>query len=465
MRITATLLIALLAGCTPWDDPTTAQTPLGDADGDGFLDPEFDGDDCDDTDPFINPSAIERVADGIDQDCDGFDDCHLDGDGDGFGDPDDVAPGPIGTCVGPGVSDNARDCDDGSLDVNPDAVEACNDIDDDCDGAVDNVDTPPGYLLDHDGDGDLAFAYYGCTPPTGYVAFTQPFDCDDFDATTFPDASEIAGDGIDQDCDGNDACYADADGDGFGNATRIDGTTLDCSADGESPHPTDCNDVDATVSPLAAELCGTADRDCDGIPGNDDDDAVGRPLWYPDADGDGHGDSLRPVGACVAPPNHLDSPGDCNDSNAAISPSAAEICNGIDDDCDAAVDDDDSNLDDAEVWYLDFDQDGWGSAAAVHQGCAPVELFTASEVGDCNDTYALVNPGADEIVGNDVDENCDETLSCYDDLDGDGLGGFTVVRGHHRGQLHGGGAVHARQRLQRQRPDRDRGHLVPRQRR
>lgn len=46
-------------------------------------------------------------------------------------------------------------------------------------------------------------------------------DCDDHDGRRSPGASEVAADGIDQDCDGADTCYADTDGDGFGDATTL----------------------------------------------------------------------------------------------------------------------------------------------------------------------------------------------------------------------------------------------------
>ncbi|MBU0984159.1 MAG: putative metal-binding motif-containing protein [candidate division Zixibacteria bacterium] len=65
-----------------------AKFPAIDDDGDGYT--ETDGD-CDDTDPSVNPGAIE-VCNGIDDNCDGSVDegCvtyYRDADGDGYGDP------------------------------------------------------------------------------------------------------------------------------------------------------------------------------------------------------------------------------------------------------------------------------------------------------------------------------------------------------------------------------------------
>ncbi len=80
-----------------------------------------------------------------------------------------------------GVDLRSGDCDDTDATVAPNAAEACNGRDDDCDGRV------PADEIDADGDGWLA-----CD------------DCDDAAASRFPGAPEVPGDGIDQDCDGVD---------------------------------------------------------------------------------------------------------------------------------------------------------------------------------------------------------------------------------------------------------------------
>jgi len=108
-----------------------------DADGDGYDDEE----DCDDTNPDINPGAIE-LCDGIDNNCDGVVDdgvtlvtFYTDFDLDGYG-----AGDAIVDCIIPAeASLLSGDCDDEDPNINPGAADVdMNGIDENCDG-VDGV--------------------------------------------------------------------------------------------------------------------------------------------------------------------------------------------------------------------------------------------------------------------------------------------------------------------------------------
>jgi len=105
---------------------------------------------------------------------------------------------------GDGFTENQGDCNDAEGGAFPGGVEVCDDgIDNDCDGAIDCADDdcagdaacdePPVGCTDADGDG--YYAEGGCGTEV---------DCDDSDETVHPGAVEICGDGIDQDCDGED---------------------------------------------------------------------------------------------------------------------------------------------------------------------------------------------------------------------------------------------------------------------
>ena len=398
-------------------DEGVLTTYYADADGDTYGDasnstmacsmPEgyvTDNTDCNDSDAAVNPGATE-VCNGVDDNCDGNIDegvqttFYADADGDGYGD----ASSSLSACSAPEgyVTDNT-DCNDGDAAVNPGATEVCNGIDDNCDGNIDEDLTFDTWYADADGDGygDAVMSATTCDgAPEGYVADNT--DCNDGDAAVNPGATEVCN-GIDDNCDGNTdegvetTFYADADGDGYGDAGS---TTSACSApEGYVADNTDCNDADAAVNPGATEVCNGVDDNCDG----NIDEGV-ETTFYADADGDGYGDAGSSVSACSAPEGYVGDNTDCNDSDAAVNPGATEVCNGVDDNCDGNIDEGVET-----TFYADADGDGYGDAGSTTSACSPPEGYVTDNT-DCNDADAAVNPGATEVC-NGVDDNCDSNI-------------------------------------------------------
>lgn len=196
-----------LVACRNKDESTpvdSGETEVVDADGDGS--PE--GQDCDDTNPDVYPDAQE-LCDRLDNDCDDQVDegatstWYADNDSDGFGDAEGES---VEDCEAPsGYVDNNDDCDDDNAEINPDAEEICNGLDNDCDG-VTSSDGTPGMELeqypDNDGDdyGDAAAeAVIDCAELDGHVLNNE--DCDDTDDNINPGEREDCN-GVDDDCDG-----------------------------------------------------------------------------------------------------------------------------------------------------------------------------------------------------------------------------------------------------------------------
>ena len=188
--------------------------------------------------------------------------------------------------------------------------------------------------------------------------------------------------------------YPDLDGDGFGAGAAVEGCVV---PPGFVDNDDDCNDTDPAVNPDAEEVCNAVDDNCDGD--------VDEGLTFDDDD-----DGFTSLDSCEG------SRDDCDDTDPAVNPGEAEVCNGIDDNCSGTADE-----------GLDFDDDGDGFNS----------LDSCDSPVDCDDGDADVNPGADEVCGDGVDNDCDGDIDDSDDdcpdntapvaVDDDFLASATIV--------------------------------------
>ncbi len=381
-----------------------------DNDGDGY----DASTDCDDESAAINPGAGE-VCDTVDNDCDAkvdADDDSLvggtplypDADGDGFGDR---AGSTVTGCIGAtGLAAQGDDCNDSDAAINPDATEICDELDNNCDDAIDEG-LGQVYYSDNDRDGyGQGSGTSSCNQPPD--TSTVGGDCADDMDTINPGVTEVC-DQLDNNCDQQvdegltSRKYFDLDGDGYGDPGM---ETLVCP-DAESfvDNGEDCADANPDINPGVDERCDGGDNNCNGS--IDEDSAVDATAWFLDSDRDGYGDPTTGRWACDQPAQYVENDQDCDDSRQNASPRASEVCNYADDNCDGVVDEDSAV--DAGTWYLDLDGDGYSNSGDGGLTTCWMPAGYGANEGDCDNADASINPAAIEACDG-IDNDCSGTV-------------------------------------------------------
>ncbi len=368
----------------------------------------FDPIDCNDNSSSIRPGATEIVGDGVDQDCDGNEICYVDADNDNYRTSSTVTSADA-DCndSGEGTASQAIDCNDNLASVYPGATEIIGDgVDQDCDGnEICYVDADnDNYRVSN----TITSSDADCND-SGEGTASQGLDCDDNLASVNPGASEIVADGIDQDCDGNETCYADADNDGARTSATVTSADNDCTDanEGVASDAIDCDDTNSAVYPGAVEITGN----------NRDDNCDGAEVCFADSDDDGarttgtrtsYDDDCTDFGEGVA-----GDPIDCDDGDASIYPGATEVvADGIDSDCDGG-----------EICFVDSDNDAYRTSATTTSSdtdCTDGGEALSGAGIDCDDTNNAIHPGATDVAGDGIDSDCDGGEICFVDNDDDG---------------------------------------------
>jgi hypothetical protein len=397
-----------------------------DQDGDGYgEDGSGLGTDCDDTDRLVSPAGTETCSTAYDDDCDGDTNdlnatsCtirYYDGDGDTYG-----TTATECRCAAAGDYDAtvSTDCDDASAEDRPGATEITGNSDDEnCDGSEtcfddDDNDNYLDTTLDTrvSADTDCNDAYEGTTADL-------TTDCDDASSEDRPGATEITGNGDDEDCNGGEICYDDDDNDNYLDTTAdtrvsVDTDCADAYEGTTSDLTTDCDDASAAKYPGATEVTGDSiDEDCNG-----------GEICYDDDDDDGYLDTTLDTRVSVDTDCNDTYEGtsgdlttDCDDASSAKNPSRAEITgDSIDEDCSGS-----------EICFDDDDDDGYLDTAgdtrvSADTDCSDAYEGTTSDLTtDCDDALSTRSPARAETTGDGVDQNCDGSETCYDDDDNDG---------------------------------------------
>jgi len=233
---------------------------------------------------------------------------YKDADSDGYGDESDK----VCQCSAQGdyTATQGGDCNDDNAAINPGMTETCNNLDDDCDGTIDN-----GSFTIITGT-DVGECQQGITDCVGgAMVVTQ---------TEIGPSAETCN-GVDDDCDGT------IDNGSFAITTGTD--VGECQQG-----ITDCVGGSMVVTQTeigpTTEVCNGLDDNCDGSI----DEGFPSQIFYRDADSDSYGDPNNTTQDCVVPAGFVDNSADCDDTDDSIKPGATEKYDGIDNNCNGQVD-------------------------------------------------------------------------------------------------------------------------------